>query len=298
VTNLDVAAAPASRRPRSRTVARYLRRNPSLPIGILLILALLAFSILGQLFYDTSLAAPLSVQASQPPSFEHPFGTDTQGRDLFAAIIIGTTLTLRIGLIAGGIGLFVGGVLGFVSAYFGGWVDAVIKLVIDVLLTVPALLVLVIVASAISGTLDPTGMALVIAVLAWRRPARQIRTQVMVMRQAGFVRTAQISGCGPFTIIFREILPNLLPFLAASFIIAVSAAILASIGLEALGLGSQSVPTLGMTVFWMMQFSAVLLGMWWWVLAPITVLILLFVGLYLITAGLDELANPRLRKRA
>jgi len=281
-----------------RSVRAYLRRNPSLVVGSAMLAALIAFSLVGQLVYDTSLAQPLSAPASEPPSWEHPFGTDSQGRDLLAAIIVGTFLTVRIGLIAGGLGLLVGGLLGFASAYFGGWVDALVRLAVDVLLTVPALLVLVIVASAVRGEITPTGMALIIALLAWRRPARQIRTQVLVMREAGYVRTAQISGRGPLGIIFGEIMPNLLPFLGASFVIAVSAAILAAIGLEAMGLGPQNDPTLGMTVYWMMKFSALMQGMWWWVFAPVAVLILLFVSLYLINAGLDELANPRLRTRA
>ena len=88
---------------------------------------------------------------------------------------------------------------------------------------------------------------------------------------------------------------DLLPFLAANLVMAVAQAVLASIGLEALGLGTPSEPTLGMTIFWLMNKSAFLLGLWWWILAPITVLVVLFVGLFLISAGLDELANPRLR---
>ena len=92
--------------------------------------------------------------------------------------------------------------------------------------------------------------------------------------------------------------PNLLPFLVSSFVTAVSAAILASVGLEAMGLGPQNEPTLGMTIFWIMEFSAFLQGLWWWILPPVAILIVLFVGLYLVNAGLDELANPRLRRRA
>jgi peptide/nickel transport system permease protein len=91
-------------------------------------------------------------------------------------------------------------------------------------------------------------------------------------------------------------MPNLLPFLGANLVVAISQAVLASIGLEALGLGSPSEPTLGMTIYWMMNGSAFLLGLWWWIVEPIAVLIVLFVGLFLITSGLDEIANPRLRR--
>jgi peptide/nickel transport system permease protein len=141
-------------------------------------------------------------------------------------------------------------------------------------------------------------MALIVAALAWRRPARQVRSQMLVMRSSGYVDMAKLSGLGPFRIIFLEIVPNLMPFLVSSFVTAVSAAILASVGLEAMGLGPQNEPTLGMTIFWIMDFSAFLRGLWWWILPPVVILIVLFVGLYLINAGLDELANPRLRRRA
>jgi peptide/nickel transport system permease protein len=96
-------------------------------------------------------------------------------------------------------------------------------------------------------------------------------------------------------IIIRELMPNLLPYLAASFVGAVSAAILASIGLEALGLGPQNDPTLGMTIYWSMFYTSVIRGMWWWWAPPILVIVIIFMGLYMIAAGLDQIANPRLR---
>ena len=152
-----------------------------------------------------------------------------------------------------------------------------------------------VVASAIRTSMSTTIMAITIALLAWREPARQIRAQVLVMREAPYVKVAWLSGAGALRVIFREMMPNLLPFLAANLVMAVAQAVLASIGLEALGLGTPSEPTLGMTIFWLMNKSAFLLGLWWWILAPITVLVVLFVGLFLVSAGLDELANPRLR---
>jgi len=112
------------------------------------------------------------------------------------------------------------------------------------------------------------------------------------------VQVARRSGMGTPEIIVRELLPNLLPFLAASFVGAVSYAILASIGLEALGLGPQNDPTLGMTVYWAIQFNAPLRGLWWWWLPPIFAVVTLILGLTMLTMGLDEIANPRLRRAA
>jgi len=90
-------------------------------------------------------------------------------------------------------------------------------------------------------------------------------------------------------------MPHMLPYLASSFVGAVAAAVLASIGLEALGLGPQNTPTVGMTIYWAIYFNALLRGMWWWI-PPIVAVVMLFLGLYLIAAGLDEIANPRRRR--
>ncbi len=278
--------------------SRYLARNPSLILGLVLLGALAMFSGLGRFLIDVSAAAPLSAPPSAPPSETLPLGSDPQGRNLLAVMIEGTWLTVRTGVIAGALGIALGGALGFVSAYFGGFVDKIITWCVDVLLTVPAILFLVMISAVVQTGLSSVGMALIIAALAWRRPARQIRSQMLVMRSSGYVDMAKLSGVGPYRIIFFEIAPNLLPFLVSSFVTAVSAAILASVGLEAMGLGPQNEPTLGMTIFWIMEFSAFLQGLWWWILPPVAILIVLFVGLYLVNSGLDELANPRLRRRA
>lgn len=277
---------------------RYLARNPSLVFGLVLMSALMAFTTVGRLFVDVSAAAPLAGPPSSPPSAAFPFGTDSQGRNLLAVMVAGTWLTIRTGLIAGALGIVAGGALGLASAYIGGRTDKIITWAVDVLITVPAILFLVMVSAVVQTGLNSIGMALIIAALAWRRPARQIRSQMLVMRSSGYVDMAKVSGAGALRIVFFEIAPNLLPYLVSAFVTAVSAAVLASVGLEAMGLGPQNEPTLGMTIFWIMSFSAFLQGLWWWILPPIVILIVLFVGLYLVNAGLDELANPRLRQRA
>jgi peptide/nickel transport system permease protein len=99
-------------------------------------------------------------------------------------------------------------------------------------------------------------------------------------------------------IIFTEILPNLLPYLAATFVGSVAAAILAAIGLEVLGLGPIEANTLGVTLYWVGYYSALLHGMWWWFMPPVVIIIMLFVALFSISSGLDEVANPRRRRTA
>jgi peptide/nickel transport system permease protein len=139
-------------------------------------------------------------------------------------------------------------------------------------------------------------MALIVASLAWMWPTRTIRSQVLSLRERGYVQLAKISGMSTPEIIFFELMPNLLPYLAGSFVGAVGSAVLASIGLEALGLGPQNEPTMGMTIYWAISFNALIRGLWWWWLTPIVLLVLLFVGLMFISIGLDEVANPRRRR--
>jgi peptide/nickel transport system permease protein len=275
---------------------RYVRRNPSLGVGITLLFVLLLFSALGPLFVDVSNADPLSVETERPPSGTYPFGTDSQGRDLLAVMVAGTPLTLRIGILAGFLGLGIGTILAFASAYYGGVVDTVIKAIVDIALTVPGLLVLIIVAVFLHEGLSVNQMALIVAVLSWRWPARTIRAQVLTMRERAWVQIARLSGMSGPEIILRELMPNLLPYLGAALVGSVASAILASIGLEALGLGPADSPTLGMTIYWTIYYAALLHGFWWWWLAPITIIVILFVGLMNLSVGLDEIANPRLRR--
>jgi peptide/nickel transport system permease protein len=152
-----------------------------------------------------------------------------------------------------------------------------------------------IVIAAFVRQIDVTTMALLLALFAWPGPTRLIRSQVLTLRERGYVRMARLSGASTMQIMFREMLPNLLPYLAASFAGNVSGAILASTSLEALGLGPTRVPTLGMTIFYAIRGAAVLRGMWWWWGFPILTLVIIFTGLFLIATGLDEIANPRLR---
>lgn len=287
-----------SARERFDAVIRYLRRNPSLVVGLILFSILLFSSFIGRLFVDIEQARPVSVSPLKPPSWELPFGSDKQGRNLFAVMVVGTPLTLRVGLIAGFLGVALGATIGFVSAYYGGWIDAALRGIVDVGLTIPGLMVLITVAMVIPETLTVNQMALVVAALAWLFPARTIRSQVLSLRERSYIQIARLSGMPGPAIIIKEILPNLLPYLASSLVIAVSAAVLASIGLEVLGLGPMDDPTIGMTIFWVQYNAAVINGWWWWWLPPIVVIAILFISLFLITIGLDEVANPRLRRRA
>lgn len=275
---------------------RFLRNNPRITVGAAMLVCMLLFWLIGSAVIGTSKAVPLSAPPDQPPSARYPLGTDSAGRQLLPVLIASIPLTLEIGLLAGAVGLLIGTVLGFIAGYFGGPADSVIRTTADVILPIPALAVLVVIASTIHTLLSVEIMALVVASLAWMYPTRTIRAQVLSLRSRAFIEVSRFSGQTHFDIIFRELMPNLMPYLAAAFVGAVGAGILAGIGLEALGLGPQDKPTLGMTIFWAIYYGATLRGMWWWWGPPIVVLIVVFMSLFLMAQGLDRYANPRLRR--
>lgn len=299
---------------RLRLFFRYLRRNTSLAIGLGILIFLVVFTISGYAIIDPVIDPyPLAGPASSPPTLNYCprsdpecantepkayiFGTDAQGRNLYGVAVAGTWMTMQIGLMAGIIGLAVGAFLGFTSAFYGGWYDLIVRWAVDVLLTVPGLLLLIVIASSLGErTIDVTGMGLIIASISWRGPARVIRSQVLSMREQSYVMMARLNGMGGMGIIFREMLPNLLPYLGASLVGAVTGAIFASMGLAALGLGPLREPTLGVTIYWVINQSAFLRGLWWWGAVPIGIVALIFVMLFLISIGLDEVANPRVRR--
>jgi peptide/nickel transport system permease protein len=146
-------------------------------------------------------------------------------------------------------------------------------------------------------TLSITEMGLIVAIVSWAGSARAIRAQVLTMRERPFVMMAKLSGMGSFEIVMKELVPNLLPFLVMSLSTSVYGGISASLGLEAIGIGNRRNPTMGMTLYYVNYYSAFLLGLWWWILEPVAVIVLTLTSLVLISIGLDEIANPRRRRK-
>ncbi len=292
--------------------ARRIRRfdnpwlNPKLIWGAALLLAIIAIGLMGRLLWNLDLVFTGSTPLKLPPvGFENlrgqagqwtnPIGTDGGGRDMLALIIIGAPNTLFVGLLASLIGMSIGIFLGFSAGFLGGRIDDTIRVSADVMITIPPLLILVVFQSAF-GDVTLTMMAILIAGFVWQSPTRLIRAQVLSMKQSGYVQMAQLSGASTSHIMFREMLPNLIPYLFGSFIASVTTSIVTAVGLEVLGLGPQRIPTLGRTIYEAINAGALIQNLWWWWGIPTLLLGVMFIGLLLINLGLDEVSNPRLRK--
>ena len=274
---------------------RVARSYSVLIVGLLLILSVALAGVIGSQFIDPQLIRPGSTPLDASPSGKYWLGTDSQGRDSLAVTLQAIPLTLRIGFVASTIGMVVGVFLGFVGGYYGGFIDTLSKGAADILITIPVLLILVVLAVTLTGPVDAWLQALVIASVSWMWPTRIIRAQVLSMRERTYVSVASLSGANTMEVIFVEMLPNLLPFLTASFVTATAAALLTTIGMDALGLGPQNQVTLGNTIYWALQYSAPVRGIWWWWAPPVVILGLIFLGLYMVSSGMDKIANPRLR---
>ncbi|MFP7673870.1 ABC transporter permease [Marivita sp. S0852] len=280
--------------------------NPKLLWGVGLLLAIVALGLLGRIFWDPDLVFTGSAPLKLPPVgfenlrrqegiWDYPLGTDGGGRDMLAMIIVGAPNTLFVGLLASLIGMSIGIFLGFSAGFLGGRIDDTIRVLADVMITIPPLLILVVFQSAF-GDVTLTMMALLIAGFVWQSPTRLIRAQVLSMKQSGYVQMAQLSGASTSHIMFREMLPNLVPYLFGSFIASVTTSIVTAVGLEVLGLGPQRIPTLGRTIYEAINAGALIQNLWWWWGIPTILLAVMFIGLLLINLGLDEVSNPRLRK--
>ncbi len=280
-----------------RTVFNFLWGNWLFTLGLSLLLALCLFGVIGSMMVDPKRAEMGAVPLNQPPSWANPLGTEGFGRDLYTLMVLGIPNTFKIGLLAGGVGVLIGVVIGLMAGYYRGFADIAFSSLADVMLVIPALAILITV-SAYVRSMTVELMALIVGLLAWPLPARVVRAQTLSLRERLFVQVARLSGQSDLEILFVQILPNLLSYLAAAFVGSVSSGILAAVGLEVLGLGPQLVPTVGRTLYQAFSRSAMGRGMWWWWGPPVVILAIIFTGLFLMSISLDKYANPRLKGAA
>jgi peptide/nickel transport system permease protein len=271
-----------------------LLRNRKFTIGGTVFLTLLFTALIASLFIDPALRLSGSFPTRMPPGEGTLLGTTALGQSVAIQLTEAIPNSVQVGLIAATVGTVIGALVGFTSGYFGGWVDAILRVLIDVFLSVPALLFLILIAALVRGV-GVTEMALIIGAFAWPSPARQVRAQVLSLKERGFVQVARLSGLNGLEIIVRELMPHMFQWLGANFVNAFIAAVLAESGLSILGLGPQREMTLGMMIYWSLSYSAVFQNLWWWWMTPVITLMALFLSLYLVHLGFDEVSNPRLQ---
>lgn len=279
---------------RLRDLWRLVRLNRKVTFG----LAILAFFMLVAIFGPVVLRQDpdaFSADILSPPSAKHWLGTTQTGQDVFLQVVVGTRASLILGFVTGLVATLISVIVGLVGGYFGGWLDDVLSLLTNVFLVLPGL-PLAIVLAAFLPYKGPLTIGLVTVITGWSWGARVLRSQTLSMRSRDFVEAAKASGETSTRIIFFEILPNEIAIVAAELLGTVIYAILAETGLEYLGLGDVTSVSWGTMFYWAGNNDAILLGAWWWILPPGLCIAVLGAGLAFINFGIDEIANPRLRK--
>jgi peptide/nickel transport system permease protein len=230
-----------------------------------------------------------------PPSLQHWIGTDELGDDIMSQIIYGARVSLIVGFSVALAATLIGAVIGLVSGFYRGGTDEALMRLTDVFLILPPLPLAIILAAY----LGPSVLTIieVLTVTGWPLVARVVRSQTLSLRERPFVDAERVIGAGNTRIMFKVIIPNLLSLIAANAVLAVTAAVVGEAGLDFIGLGDPSVVSWGTMLYWSQNLNAILRGAWWWMLAPGLCIAFVGLGAVLISVGIENIFNPRLRGR-
>jgi len=244
--------------------------------------------------------SPYSPQATsflpnQPPSLQHFFGTTGLGQDVFAQFLVGSRITLVVGVGSGLLATFLALLIGVYAGYKGGWVDAVLSSVMNIFLVLPGLALLIVIESYVQDS-TPILNSIIIGFTGWAWGARVFRSQTMTLISRDFVVAAKLSGMSNVRIITFEIIPNMFSIVAANLMYSCLGGILAEAGLAFLGFENLNSTSWGTILYWANSNGAMMAGAWWWFVPP--GLAIAFVGLSfaLMNFSVDQMANPRLRE--
>jgi peptide/nickel transport system permease protein len=246
-------------------------------------------------------------QRLEPPSFEHLLGTDNLGRDVLNLTVHGARISMLIGFLATIVTLVIGALLGIVSGFVGGTTDTVIMRITDFFLVLPTFVLALIIAPIvldIIGTGEIVGVrttlfviVIVIGITSWATTARIIRSQTLSVTERAFVDRARVIGSGRWRMMRVHILPNVTGLIVANAVLIFAGAILTETTLAFIGLGDPFAPSWGQILGAAQEAGAPGLGAWWWYVSPGVCIVLVVLAFTLIGGALDDLLNPKGRRR-
>lgn len=273
---------------------RILRNDKGALIGGIIVALYCLLAIFGPVFVKVSNDQDAN-NAYLPPSWAHPLGTDALGQGVLSQIIVGARPIMIVGVLAAIITIFIGVLLGLVSGYAGGLTDSVIMRITDVFLTVPGLPLIIVIAAVIHTT-NPFVLACVLSVTAWAGLARAIRSQALSLRSSDFVEAARLQGVSLGNMVGRQLLPNVGPYVAIHFLLAITGAIYAEVGLFLLGIAPIAGTNWGIMInLAMSQGALYTTDSAFYLFSPMAAIVILQVAFVFFSRALDSVFNPRLR---
>ncbi len=274
--------------------------NPLGKTGVI-ILVVFMFMALASFFvpligpmYDPMTGIDPDIRVSTGPSLTHWLGTDNVGRDLLAQLLEGAKVAFIVGLSAAFISIVIGTLVGMVAGYTGGLLDAVLMRTADIIMVLPSLVILLILAS-LFGQFNIWIIVFIIAIMRWPAVSRVIRSQTLSLKHRPFIEASRVAGASHLRIIFRHIMPNVLPLAFLYMTFRVTAAILVEAALSFLGFGDPSQVSWGMMLQWVWK-SGHMFQAPYWLIPPGMCISLLTLAFYLLGRAMDEVLDPRLRK--
>ncbi len=228
-----------------------------------------------------------------PPNERFILGTNDIGQDIFSEFIYGSRISLYVGFTAPILSSIIGTILGIIAGYLGGYIDELVVGAVDVMLALPSLPLIIILAAYLGPSLN--NIILVLAIFGWPGFARMVRSQVLSLRERAYVEAARATGAGSFRIMFRHILPHVVPLVIANIVLSATSAILTEAGLSFLGLGDPIAKSWGQILRRAQVGHALHQGLWLWVFTPGLAIALLGTGFTLLGVAIEEKVNPRLK---
>ncbi len=258
-------------------------------VSVLIVMALLSF--LSPVDPTVWFTAPRDLK----PSWQHLLGTNSQGQDVFWQAVFAIRNSLIVSLIAGTVSRIIAVIVGMVAGYRGGAADRVLMFVSDTFLVIPLFLILVMLAMLLRRYMNLLTLGLLLAIFGWAWDARVIRSQILSLRERDFTRTARLCGTRTLPLVMKEYMPFATPLIFSTFINNMAWAIGLEMTLAILGLINMDIPTLGNMLQLAINYQAMLLGLWSWLLTPVVLAVLLFIALYWMSVGVSEYLDPRSR---
>ena len=274
-----------------------LPRSPKVLIGLGLLIAFLILAVIGPLIAPYNPSADLAASGTpQPPSAAHWLGTTQTQQDVLSQLLAGGRSTIVVAFLAGVVATVIAVVVGVTAGYLGGLADDLLSLLANIFLVMPALLLLIVIFGFLPASSDDLLIGAIIALTGWAWGARVLRAQTLSLRHRDFVESARITGESTARIIGWEIVPNLLPIIASSFLFTVLYGVGTYTAIAYLGLVNIDPHwSWGGMLFWAQSVNAQVNGYWWWYIPPGLAVALLGTALALLNFGIDEFINPRLR---
>jgi oligopeptide/dipeptide ABC transporter ATP-binding protein len=274
---------------------RLFRRNKMGLVGLCMLAAIIFIAVFAALIAPYDPYAPQVVTPDdiyQPPSPEHPLGTDDAGKDELSLFVYGARVSLIVGFFASFIAIAIGGTIGISAGFYGGRTESLLMRFNDIMLVIPDLALMVVIIALTKPSL--WNIILVIGLLGWTFTSRIVRSQTLAVKSKKFVLRARAIGAGNRHIIFTHILPLVLPLLVVNAVLVISVSILNESALSFLGLGDPTKISWGQMLNYAFERGAMSAGAWWALVVPGFGIVWVVLALTLLGQGLEQVFNPRL----